>query len=405
VVKRTAFTPDEAAEFTAGLADIPHHVAVHVPGMPSGDHVVSRLASSSATDVDAIVAASPREISVVEDDRPFFWHFSTFTDVARHILEPIRDVDPEDAIGERVLLLLLGFSVLYAATFLLLPFLAVRSTWRALPAKGTSAIYFACLGLGFMLFEITMIQRLVRFLGYPTYSLTVTLAAILLSTGVGALLSGRVTERSRAVLPVLLGALAALTVFYRVGLDPLTDAFQTSSLAVRVVVAVLVLAPLGLCLGMFMPLGLGVVTRLSEHGVEYAAWSWAVNGFFAVIGSVLTTILSMSYGFSAVQVLALGVYAVAVVSFRRLASASTSTPIPTQASGTAGTLNLGSPKEASGAASRLAVTSTTASPSGLRRTASTTSPATPANPASTNHASDTPINAERTASSRKRSSP
>ncbi len=59
------------------------------------------------------------------------------------------------------------------------------------------------------------------------------------------------------MLPVLLAALAVLTVFYQFGLDRLTDAFQTSSLAVRVVVAVVVLAPLGLCLGMFMPLGLG----------------------------------------------------------------------------------------------------------------------------------------------------
>ena len=44
-------------------------------------------------------------------------------------------------------------------------------------------MYFGALGLGFMFFEITMIQRLVRFLGYPTYSLTVTLASILVFSG------------------------------------------------------------------------------------------------------------------------------------------------------------------------------------------------------------------------------
>ena len=52
--------------------------------------------------------------------------------------------------------------------------------------------------------------------------------------------------------------------------------------------------PLGLCLGMFMPLGLGVVNGLSDHPDEYIAWAWAVNGFFSVIGSVLTTILSQA---------------------------------------------------------------------------------------------------------------
>ena len=48
-----------------------------------------------------------------------------------------------------------------AAVFLLLPFVAMRKTWTALPRKATSALYFAALGLGFMFFEITLIQRLI----------------------------------------------------------------------------------------------------------------------------------------------------------------------------------------------------------------------------------------------------
>ena len=69
----------------------------------------------------------------------------------------------EDATGERVLLLLLGIATLFSAVFLLLPFVAIRRTWTKLPRKGRSALYFASLGLGFMFFEITLIQRLVLF--------------------------------------------------------------------------------------------------------------------------------------------------------------------------------------------------------------------------------------------------
>ena len=127
--------------------------------------------------------------------------------------------DPEDSIGERVLILLFGFAVVFAAVFLLLPFVVVRKQWRALPAKGISAVYFAALGLGFMLFEITMIQRLTRFLGYPTYSLTVTLAALFVSTGIGALRESTADAARDAVLPVVLVALAVLTVFYELWLD------------------------------------------------------------------------------------------------------------------------------------------------------------------------------------------
>ena len=318
VVKRTPFTDVERAAFVEGLEDIPNTVAVHPAGPPLADHVVGRLASAPAGEVDAIVAGFPREIGPVTDDRPFFWHFTDFRDVLANVFEPMDAFDPEDSIGERVLLLLLGFSVLYAATFLLLPFVRVRATWRALPRKGTSATYFACLGLGFMLYEITMIQRLVRFLGYPTYSLTVTLASILVFSGIGALVSGRLAAGAGRWLPRLLAVLAVLTAFYQLVLDDLTDGLQSATLAVRVVVALAVLAPLGVCLGMFMPFGLGLVSRLTDRGEEYVAWSWAVNGFCSVIGSVLTTILSMAVGFRLVQLFALATYAVAVAAYLRL---------------------------------------------------------------------------------------
>ena len=75
-----------------------------------------------------------------------------------------------------------------------------------------------------MFFEITLIQRLTLFLGYPTYSLTVTLASILLFTGVGALLSGRWAADVRRAVPVLLAAIFGLSAFYLFGLKPLTDA-------------------------------------------------------------------------------------------------------------------------------------------------------------------------------------
>ncbi|HEX4779019.1 MAG TPA: hypothetical protein VFW74_19745, partial [Acidimicrobiia bacterium] len=219
--------------------------------------------------------------------------------------------------GERVLVLLLAVVAAFAAVFLLLPFFAVRRQWRQLPAKGTSAVYFAALGLGFMFFEISLIQRLVLFLGYPTYSLTVTLASLLVFAGLGALLSRRV-RGLRFTMPVLVVVVLALALFYRFGLSDLTSTLLDSPFGVRVVVTTLLLAPLGLCLGMFMPLGLEAVAALTPQADAYVAWSWAVNGFFSVIGSVLTTILAMSLGFRTVQLLAVFVYAIAGLAFWRL---------------------------------------------------------------------------------------
>ncbi len=203
IVKRTPITRAEADGFVAGIKNLPDHHVVAAPGYPSDGSIVSRLATGTPAEVTSIVDHADRAIGPISDDAPYFWHFSRFRDVIAHIAQPLDVTNPEDVIGERVLLLLLGISLVYAAVFLLAPFFAVRRKWRALPAKGTSAVYFAALGLGFMFFEITMIQRLVLFLGYPTYSLTVTLASILVSTGIGALLSRRFvgTAAPRDALP------------------------------------------------------------------------------------------------------------------------------------------------------------------------------------------------------------
>jgi hypothetical protein len=230
-------------------------------------------------------------------------------------------------VGERVLLLLLAFAVLLAAVFLLLPFFFVRDTWVRLPRKGLSAVYFSAIGLGFFLFEIVLIQRLILFLGYPTHSLTVTLMSLLIFVGIGALLTGRIREDKRAI-PWLVGAITVLTAFYLWGLPLVTDALLDLPLAARVVITFALLAPLGICLGMFMPFGVHAVARLSPYPREYVAWGWAVNGFFSVIGSVVTTILAMTFGFRVVLVVAFVIYLVALASLRGLmrAAAAISSP-------------------------------------------------------------------------------
>jgi hypothetical protein len=324
VVKRNPFTPTEIDGFLGRVAALPSQHPLGAPGHTFGSNIVSRLASENNAGAAATVARSKSNITAISDNSPYFWHFSRFRDVLAHITEPLQARDPENVVGERVLLLMLGISMLYAAVFLLAPFVAVRRKLRALPAKVTSAVYFSALGLGFMFFEVTMIQRLVQFLGYPTLSLTVTLAAILVSTGVGALISRRFAERAATTLAVVLGVLAVLTVFYQFALPPLmTGPLLSAPLSGRIAFSIGVLTPLGLCLGMFMPLGLGRVATLTRFGEEYVAWSWAVNGFFSVIGAVLTTILSMAFGYRAVQFAALTLYAVAVAAFTRL-------PAPTQ---------------------------------------------------------------------------
>ncbi|HEY8217876.1 MAG TPA: hypothetical protein VIH82_12130 [Acidimicrobiia bacterium] len=328
LVSRAPITAAQADRFVASLDDVPHSRLRYAPGHAKrvaadarGSTAVAQLAALPRSQLDRWYDAYPYDVRPISDDGPFFWHFNTFDDVIANFTRPIDRNDFEDSVGERVLLLLLGIAVAFAAVFLLLPFVAIRSTWVALPRKARSALYFAALGFGFIFFEVTLIQRLTLFLGYPTYSLTVTLMSILIFTGVGALLSERWKAQPRRVLPWLVVAIVALTVFYEWGLPALTDALLGLPLAVRVPVAFAVLAPLGLCLGTFMPLGLGAVADLTDHKSEYVAWGWAVNGFASVAGAVLSTMLAMSFGFRVVLLVAMVVYLVALLALRGLLAA------------------------------------------------------------------------------------
>ena len=330
LVKATPFTNEEILRF-ADTADKPNTRIEYLPGVAS-DNPVTAVLTLPGNELDDWYSDYRYDVSPIDDNAPFFWHFARFSDVMREMTEPIHPsfVDPEDAVGERVLLLLLTIAVLFAAVFLLLPFLLIRDVWSALPSKGVSSVYFGALGLGFMFFEITMIQKLVLFLGYPTYSLTVTLASLLIFSGVGALLSNRLTsvdDGTRRLLP----ALIAITAAYLIVMPRVTDGLLTAPLAIRVVATFVFMAPLGICLGMFMPLGVRSVAALSPHATEYVAWGWAVNGFASVIGSVLTTIVAMIFGFNVVLILGLVVYLVAIGTLRvitRRADAATAAPGP-----------------------------------------------------------------------------
>jgi hypothetical protein len=319
LVKRTPFTGAEVDRAIAALGSVPGGTLRYAPGHRVEGESVSELATIPNGEVDAWYDSYPYDVSPVTDDAPFFWHFTPFGDVISGYTDSIVRSDAEITVGERVLLLLLVVAIVFAAVFLLLPFVAIRGIWVGLPRKGRSALYFTAIGLGFMFFEITLIQRLTLFLGYPTYSLTVTLASILVFTGLGAYLSGRYTSLSIPVGAVLIAALFVLMIFYQFGLPPMTDAFLGWPLAARVLLSFVVLAPLGVCLGHFMPFGLGAVARLSRHPSEYVAWGWAVNGFASVVGAVLTTILAMSFGFRTVLFLAFAVYVIAFLALRGLA--------------------------------------------------------------------------------------
>jgi hypothetical protein len=67
----------------------------------------------------------------------------------------------------------------------------------------------------------------------------------------------------------------------------------------RLGVTVIVLAPVGLLMGLPLPLG---IRWLEREAPTLIPWVWGVNGAASVVSSVLAALLALSFGFSSVLV-------------------------------------------------------------------------------------------------------
>lgn len=282
-----------------------------LPGGP-GHPVFQKLARVRGPEQDRFLSQLRFLITPTSDDRPFFQRYFRWRDLVN-----IRGrIAPNDAsaLGQIVLALLLISLTILGALFILGPLIVF--TRRGNSGGGAQRIgllcYFLAIGLGFMLFEISLIQRFVLFLGYPTYSLSVTLGSLLVSLGCGSYLSQRWVGRERVALPLAVIGIGALTLFYMKGLPIVQAWFLGSHIAVRCAVTAVMLAPLGLIMGMFFPLG---IRRAASIHDDLVPWAWGINGCASVTGGVLTVVIAMSHGFTAVWLLSLLIYAGGTAAF------------------------------------------------------------------------------------------
>jgi hypothetical protein len=235
------------------------------------------------------------------DDQPFFFN----TRRPSSIFSPPPDAPKNDPVS--ILLITLGILLLCALLAFLLPLILVRRTRK--PPSATSLAYFAAIGLGYLLVEIVFIQRFVLFLGFPTYSLSVVLFSLLTFTGVGSFFTPRLGLTKRT-LNTALAITVGLLVLAAFGLAPMLSTLIDQPFALRVLIAILVIAPIGVLLGMAMPIGLHRFEGLFPAALPYA---WAVNGLASVVASVLGVAIALFVGFRATTLVAAACYGAALL--------------------------------------------------------------------------------------------
>jgi spermidine synthase len=203
-------------------------------------------------------------------------------------------------------------SALVTASFVALVLLGVGLFAPTHARQGTGlrrwllVLYALLIGAGFMLVEVPLIQRFQLLLGQPILSLAAVLATLLLAGGLGSLWSQRWPTPALprrvafAALAVVIIALA-----YAFFLPALTRSLLSASFAVRL------LATMGFTALLGLPMGIPFPSLLRLAGLadrERVPLLWAVNGAFSVLGSTLTVVIAMNWGFSGALLIGAALY-------------------------------------------------------------------------------------------------
>lgn len=260
------------------------------------------------------------DISVATDDKPFFFNYyryrNLFAPSTGRLVDPkLFQYDTDFPVGHLVLLISMLQIVALAAVMILLPLRRLSRVGLRTPGAWRYFAYFGALGVGFMSIEITLMQKMVIFLGHPTYALSVVLAGLLGFAGLGSFLAGRITTITNRHLRLMLGAVIVVILFDAMAVNLLLPAILGQTLIVRIFSVLLLLLPTGLALGMLFPTGMRIVKAQCP---QLLPWGWAVNAFCSVFASIFCVVLSMQIGFTNVLLFSMLVYVAGVLPMRIL---------------------------------------------------------------------------------------
>ena len=253
--------------------------------------------------------AFPIDITPPTDNRPYFFNMLRFEDAFRTDMGKF-GYNGHNMEAVAVLLQLLALVSILSVICILAPaWLTLGDhAWRK---AFWPSVYFVGIGLGFMLVEISQMQRWSVFLGHPTYSLAVTLFSLLVGSGIGSFWADRtLAAHPRRAILAHWTVLGLALVFYGLFAPFVSSVFSSSATWLRSSVVVLSMLPLGVCMGAAFPLGLA---RVARHTSSLVPWYWAVNGATSVCASVLAVVISMRWGMSAAFWLGVVGYALAAV--------------------------------------------------------------------------------------------
>ena len=307
IFKQSEFTDDEVQSIER-IANSNNFQLLYTP-LTQPANVFTQMIQ--APDPEAVWASYDTNVEPTRDNNPFFFNSVRLANLW-NVIEGTTGEWQKTNLGTSILFALFGITSVLVVLFIIGPLVFVRG--KAFSTRtGTKLrylLYFACLGAGFIIVEVAMIQKFILFLGHPVYSLAVVLFSVLAFSALGSYLSGRVSEeRLTPALVKLLMVLVGLVVIYIIALPPIFYGLVGLTREFRIVLAVLLMAPLAVVMGMPMPIGIRLLAR---SAAEIIPWAWGLNGATSVMGSVAALVIAILTGFNQALLIGASLYVLAM---------------------------------------------------------------------------------------------
>jgi spermidine synthase len=286
VIKRNAFTKNESLQWQNIIKTLPQEfpavtylpLSVNNTTRQSTVNYFLTAVSKDKESVQRYIEQDKYDISSCSDDKPYFYKINK-------------------GVPDEYLWLLLGIAG-FNIFVVWLPLRFIRTTGHSNISSVTLPLtVFICTGIGFMILEVSLFQKLILYLGSPTVSLSILLSSILIGMGTGSVLGGKIYEgdhKKRLYVISMFIVVSGILLF--ISYPYILSQCLLYSLAFRSTICFIIILPFAFLLGIPFP---SCIQLLKQENIEkYIPWMYGVNGAMSVLGSVLAVILSMLFGFT-----------------------------------------------------------------------------------------------------------
>jgi spermidine synthase len=290
LAKKSSFSAEEVGLVRSHLGFHPKLVSLYLPGAENAGNAFTRLIQSN--NPRAFAAAYSYNVSPVFDSSPFFFFTLKTANAIADLRTTRGGMDWRVNLGIVILGMVLLISIVGVVAFLIIP---LTLEPRASHPRLLPLCYFIAVGLGYILVEITLIQRFVLFLGHPTYALTVVIFLMLLASGAGSLSARRWALEARRLRIVLLIIVAGVISY--LGMLPVAlKSLVGLPFLTKLVASGFLIVPLGFVMGIPFPTGLALLDRHASVSGGLTEWAWAMNASASVLASVLAMMIALHFG-------------------------------------------------------------------------------------------------------------